>query len=233
MVTLFSRQAGKVKAVAKGVGKPKSKMSGTVELFNLIECLLYKKENADLGTMGDAAVLDDYHHIPADTRKFGFGSAWCEILQKTSHPDQPRPETFELTALFFKTLDLSEPGNAGLLFWSALFKMLAIEGYAPRLEKCLSCGKKKKDAKLMISLGRGGLICAGCIEEDEDAIPVSQSAFDILGAMGAGGFEDIAEMEVSPRIGREAAEVILSFASYHLGLPRNLKSFKFLESLGG
>jgi DNA repair protein RecO (recombination protein O) len=208
VVTLFSKEMGKVKAVAKGIGRPKSKMSGTVELFNQIEGVLYKKETSELGTLGSAAVLEAYSQLTADPRKFGFGSAWCEVLDKTSHPDQPRPEIFELTLEMLPALEDSDAKLSGQIFWSGLVKLLAIEGYAPRLDKCLSCGKEKWEGRVYISLNRGGVVCAGCIGEDEFA----KIAHDI-------------------KAGKEAAEVIISFASYHLGLPRHLKSFKFLESL--
>ncbi len=82
VVTLYSREVGKVKAVAKGVGRPKSKMAGSIELFNLIEGVLYKKETSDLGTLSSASVLQDFKEMVADSRKFGFGSAWCGILDK-------------------------------------------------------------------------------------------------------------------------------------------------------
>ena len=48
VVTLFTSEIGKVKAVAKGVGRPKSKMSGAIGLFNLIEGIVYKKETSDI-----------------------------------------------------------------------------------------------------------------------------------------------------------------------------------------
>ena len=142
VVTLFTEEFGKVKVVAKGVDRPKSKFAGTVDLFNLLEAVIYKKETTELGTLSDASVIDSYPQIAADSRKFGFASAWCEILDKTSHLDHPRPETFNLTENYFRNLSGSKSENAGLLFWTALFKMLVFEGYAPEMERCAVCGKE-------------------------------------------------------------------------------------------
>jgi len=233
VVTLFSNEMGKVKAVAKGVGRPKSKMSGAIELFNLIEGILYKKETSDLGTLGSAAVLEQYSKITADPRKFGFGSAWCEVLDKTSHPEHPRPKTYTLTGDLLAALVSCESTNSGLVFWSGLVKLLGFEGYAPRLDKCLSCGKQRLGEKISISLGRGGLICGNCIGHDEHSREISSASLALLRQMEIVSLSEISKTAHDKKTGRDAAEVIISFASYHLGLPRQLKSFKFLESLVG
>ncbi len=232
VVTLYSRQIGKVKAVAKGVGRPKSKMSGSIGLFNLIEGVLYKKETSDLGTLSSAALLQDFKEIVADSRKYGFGSAWCEILDKTSHAEESQPKTFALTLDYLETLNESKPEVCGLLFWSGVIKLLEIEGYAPRLDRCVSCGLDKFSGRLMVSLSRGGLICTKCAESDEIIVDLSEKVLALLRRMESGSLSKISQMAHDKKIGKAAAEVIMAFATYHLGLPRNLKSFKFLESLG-
>lgn len=233
VVTLFSKEIGKVKAVAKGVGKPKSKMSGVIELFNRIEGILYKKETSELGTLGSADVLDEYSKLTADPRKFGFGSAWCEVLDKTSHPEHPRPRTYSLTGELLAALVSCESGNSGLVFWSGLVKLLGIEGYAPELDKCLSCGKTELGKTIRISLARGGVICGKCRDDDDYSMTISADGFDLLCQMENSPFSEISRLSFAKKAGKEAAEVIISFGSYHLGLPRHLKSFKFLESLDG
>jgi len=233
VVTLFTEEFGKVKVVAKGVDRPKSKFGGTIDLFNLLEAVIYKKETSELGTLSDASVIESYPRIAADSRKFGFASAWCEILDKTSHLDHPRPATFDLTKAYFGNLSGLKSDSAGLLFWTALFKMLIIEGYAPEIEKCSNCGKADTGAAAVISLSRGGLICGKCSGGDDTLMKLSADSLGLLRKMASESLADIAGESFSSKAGKKAAEVILAFASYHLGLPRNLKSFKFLETLAG
>jgi DNA repair protein RecO (recombination protein O) len=230
VVTLFSDSMGLVKGVAKGVGRPKSKMSGVFELFNLIEAMLYKKETAELGTIGSAAVLDSYNGLTKEARKFGFGSAWCEILMKTLAPEEARPKLYGLTSELFKTMAESDEGKAGPIFWGGLVKLLGIEGYAPRLEKCISCGRDV-GTRFMVSLSRGGLICGRCATEDEPVMALTPKTLDMIRRMEKEPLASLAAGDLEKKAGREAAEVIMAFANYHLGLPRNLKSFKFLEHL--
>jgi len=222
---------GKIKGVAKGVGRPKSKLGGVVELFNLIEGDIYKKETSDLGVLGGASLLEDFRGITDDSRRFGFASAWCEVLDKTSHSEEPHPETFDLTFEYFKALKNAPSESSGLLFWATLMKFHAQEGYAPALDNCVSCVNVITTEKVMISLQRGGLVCGNCVEPDEPIILVSQDALGILRMMLTIPLSDLSNLKIDSHNGRLAAEVILSLASYHLGLPRNLKSFRFIEDL--
>lgn len=231
VVTLFTQEFGKVKAVAKGVDRPKSKLAGMMELFNLLEAMLYKKETSELGTLSEASVIEVYPGISGEPRKYGFGSAWCEILDKTSHPDHPRPRTFGLTEEYFRILNQSKSGKSGLLFWTALYRLLILEGYAPEIGKCASCGKTDFKANIIISLKRGGLVCGRCRDNDDTIMKLSSKSLGLLRKMSSESLENMAEEPIDERAGKNAAEVILAFASYHLGLPRNLKSFKFLETL--
>jgi DNA repair protein RecO (recombination protein O) len=231
LVTFFSKEFGKLKGVAKGVGRPKSRLGGKVELFNLIEGDFYKKEVSELGILSNAGLLDDFKGIAENARKYGFASAWCEVLDRITQPEEPRPKIFELTAEYFKTLQTADSKSAGLLFWSALLKLLVFEGYSPGFDVCISCGKVTSGERTMISLQRGGLICPKCVEPDEAIVYVTPEALALLRTMMTSPLAEMAGLEVNERTGKLAAEIILSFASYHLGLPRNLKSFKFLEEL--
>ena len=219
--------------MAKGVGRPKSKLGGAVELFNLIEGDFYKKETSELGVLSGAGLLDDFRHISDDPRKFGFASAWCEVLDKTLQLEEPHPEIFELTREFLQTIHSAKSESAGLIFWSVALKFLALEGYSPALEECVSCGNPITSEKVMISLHRGGATCQNCIEVDEPIITINSATLKLLRDMMNMPLAQITELSVENRTGRLAAEVILSLASYHMNLPRNLKSFKFLETLIG
>ena len=231
LLTLFSRELGKVKGVAKGAERPKSRLGGKIELFNLIECDFYMKETAELGTLSNAGLLEDFKRISEEPRKFGFASAWCEVLDKSSHTEEPHPETFDLTFEYLKTMESADSQAAGLLFWSCIMKFLGLEGYAPSLDACVSCGEISDKGRLMVSLERGGLVCGNCVGPEEPVVVISPEALELLRLMESAPLAEIASQKIESRVGKTAAEVILSLANYHLGLPRSLKSFRFLEGL--
>ncbi|OGC91696.1 MAG: DNA repair protein RecO [candidate division Zixibacteria bacterium RBG_16_53_22] len=231
LVTFYSREMGKVKGVAKGVGRPRSRLGGKVELFNLIEADFYKKETTELGILSGAHLINDFKGISEEPRRYGFGSAWCEVLDRASQPEEPHPDIFDLTYDFLDKLRSARPEAAGLLFWSALFKFITVSGYAPGLEACVSCGTEIETDRLMISFQRGGLVCPKCVEPDEPIMPITRETLDLLDRMLASPLAQLALAEINPKTGRQAAEVVLSLGAYHIGLPRNLKSFKFLDKL--
>ncbi len=231
LLTFYSREMGKVKGVAKGVGRPKSRLGGRVELFNLIEADFYKKETADLGFLSGAHLLNDFRGISDEPRRYGFASAWCEVLDRASQPEQPHPDIYDLTYDYFDKLRVARPEATGLLFWAALFKFITVSGYAPGLEVCVSCGAEIETVKPMVSLQRGGLICHKCAEPEEPIVLITRETLNLLNRMLAYPLAQLAETKVNPKVGRQAAEVVLSLGAYHIGLPRNLKSLKFLDKL--
>jgi DNA repair protein RecO (recombination protein O) len=154
------------------------------------------------------------------------------VLDKASQAEEAHPEIFELTFNYFKALQAAGTDSTGVIFWSALMKFLGLEGYAPNLDKCICCSKDIPGEKMMVSLSRGGLVCGNCVEPDEPVVLIARETLGLLRRMEAAPLTEMASMKVEKRMGKMAAEVILSLASYHLGLPRNLKSFKFLEELG-
>src|SRR5512139_2552532 len=63
------------------------------------------------------------------------------------------------------------------------------------------------------------------LDPEEPTISISSPALALLRQMNSRKFAELAKLAPSTRAGHQAAELIISFASYHLGLPRNLKSF--------
>ncbi len=83
----------------------------------------------------------------------------------------------------------------------------------------------------MISLQRGGLICGDCVEFEEPVVSITPGALALLRQLDSTPLSELARFPIDNRTGKMVAEVILSLAIYHLGLPRNLRSFKFLDDL--
>ncbi|MCP4582500.1 MAG: DNA repair protein RecO [candidate division Zixibacteria bacterium] len=231
VITLFTGENGKLKCVAKGARKSATKKGGALELFSLVRCNIYLKENVELGTIGSVDMIDDYSAIAADPAKFGFASAFCEILDKSTSIDQPIIELFDLTAEFFSHIMKSPGQNSAPLFWAAFIKTLAILGYQPRLYECVVCGKKNEDRAAFYDSQKGGIICSDDVLEHVQYGKLSKTSLRILQDFLSRPLSEIVNIECTQKNLGEIEQFILSFADYHSGLRRNLKSFKFLSQL--
>lgn len=231
VVTIFSRQKGKIKGIAKGAKKSATRKGTGLELFSHIEYQIYRKENVELGTITSIDLLTDYSTLAADPLKFGYGSAFCEIIDKCTTNDEPIAGLFDLSGEFFNEIAIHDTELAAAIFWAAFLKALGFLGYRPQLHSCAVCGKPNKGRAAFYDVARGGIVCS------KDALPEAQP-----GKLTAAGLQSlqqflelplvqIAEINPSAKVLGEIEQFVMAFAKYHTGLHRDLKSLKFLSQL--
>lgn len=160
LLTLFSREYGKIQAVAKGVRKPKSRQRGGAQLFTYAEYLLYKGRSLD--TVNQASPKDSFPHLWSDFDKSMAATAIAELLDCSTIPGQPYPELFTLTYTCFFLLEHSEPS---LVQSAYTLKLLNHLGHCPRLMECAECGGKVQGDRFWFSPEAGGVVCTECKKE--------------------------------------------------------------------
>jgi DNA repair protein RecO (recombination protein O) len=231
IITIFTSEQGKVKCMAKGVKKTSSRKGNTIQLFSLISGNLYHKEHAELGTLGSYETIEDYSAIAEDIFKFGYVSAFCEIIDKSLQLSQPQPELFEMAGEFFPLAISADSESIKTLFWAAFFKTLKTLGYDPELISCVSCQKPNQSKAAYYSPELGGIICSKDIPQGEFPAKISATALGALREFAALPLAQLTENKYTGGIYKEIERFVFSFADYHMGLHPNLKSFKFLNQL--
>jgi len=231
VITLFTLEKGKLKCVAKGARKSATTKGGAIDLFSRIKCNIYLKEHAELGTIGSVDLSDNYSALASDPIKFGFGSAFCEIIDKSTTIEQPLPELYDLTGEFFKLMIKSGQSASAPLFWAALLRILIILGYQPRLFECAVCGRKNEGKAAFYDAQKGGLVCSKDVIEHVQYGKLSKAGLIALQGFLNQSLNQIVQNDYPHKVLGEIEQFILSFADYHTGLRRNLKSFKFLSQL--
>jgi DNA repair protein RecO (recombination protein O) len=231
VISLFTEQRGKVKGVAKGVRKSASSKGGALELFSRVRCNIYLKENVELGTISSVEPLQDYSKIAANPLKFGFCSAYFEIIDKLTTIDQPIPELYQLTGDFLQAISTAESEAVSVLFWAAFLKALAIVGYEPHLFECVVCGKTNDGKAAYYDPQKGGIICAKDLVEHVQYGKLSKHALALLQSFITEPLEKLCQIEADKKLLGDIERFITGFADYHTGLRRDLKSFKFLSQI--
>lgn len=231
IITLFTQEKGKLKFAAKGARKTAAKKGGRLELFSLVACEVYQKENVELGTLASVDLIEDYPAIASDAVKFGLCSAFCEILEKSIILNEPNEELFKLTGEILNSISESGSETLTLLFWAAFIKILTLLGYQPHLYECVICGRENKNRAAHYDPVRGGIICSKDIPSDARYSKLSAKSLIVLQGLLCKPFVEIVKIEYSKEELKEIEKFILEFADYHTGLRRNLKSFRFLSQL--
>jgi DNA repair protein RecO (recombination protein O) len=158
LLTLFSREQGKLHAVAKGVRKPKSRQRAGAQLFTYADFLLYHGRSLD--TVNQASPKESFSHIWGDLDNSLAASAIAELLDMGTVQGQPYPELFTLTLSSFYLLEHLDPA---LLQSAYALRLLTYLGYRPKLSECAVCGRPIRGIRIYLSPEEGGVVCSECL----------------------------------------------------------------------
>jgi DNA repair protein RecO (recombination protein O) len=155
IITFATPEHGKVRAVAKGVRKTKSKLGGSLEPMTHVSMMCWKGRELDVVTQ--AEVIDHYRPIREDLDKMPAAFTMLEAVDQVAVEQQPMPEIFRMLCGALSTL--ASDGGAVVL-GGFLLKLLALEGVGPVVTECAGCGQ---DVPLVaFDEASGGLLCRRC-----------------------------------------------------------------------
>lgn len=155
IVVLFTLDHGKVRSVAKGVRKTTSRRGALLEPISHIACQLYR--GRDLDTVAQVQTLDAFTVIRTDLDRLSRAAVLLEAIDGVTLDREPDPSLYGLLLRGLRTL---EQGDRPLLVAGFLFKLLALEGVAPIVDRCIGCGSVED--LVALDLDGGGARCRGC-----------------------------------------------------------------------
>lgn len=131
ILTLLTPDHGKLRLMARGVRKAKSRLAGGIELFSTTE-LTYLRGRGEIGTLVSARLVKYYDHIVQDIGRVQLGYEIIKMLNKATE-DQPEPEYFDLLEQTFAALDDPVIDLALIRLWFSA-QLLRQAGHWPNLQ---------------------------------------------------------------------------------------------------
>lgn len=159
VVVLLSPHNGKIRTVAKGVRKTKSKFGARLESFMEVDVVLYEGRNLDLITQ--AELRSAFPRLRADLDAVGAASTMAEVVDAVAQEHQASTALYELLRHGLAALDGGHTSTD--VVTAFLLQLLQVQGLAPSLDRCASCGRT--DALDRFSVAAGGIVCGGCRPE--------------------------------------------------------------------
>ncbi|UWG99312.1 DNA repair protein RecO [Dehalobacter sp. DCM] len=157
LITLFSREKGKLEAIAKGVRKPKSTQRGGTQLFTYADFLLYRGKTLDI--VNQAHPKESFIHLWDDFDRTIAASGMVELLDISTTREHPDPQLFVLTLSFLFLIKHLDPYLAQAAY---ALRLLQLQGYLPAINNCIECGKSLNSEQAFLSADAGGFLCASC-----------------------------------------------------------------------
>lgn len=221
-VSLLTARDGKVRLIARGVRRPKSRLCGALERFSLDEIIYYRRESKDVYTLSDAVVIEGYDTIRSRPESVNAALVLCEFFDKTLPPEEPQTHAFSLLHDYLATLTATPEQMVKGTAYAYLLRALTGAGVRPQIDNCVRCHEpiSYNGKKVDFSIGAGGIVC----ERDFDDTVVFMHRDTLNALYGVYNDETIA---MSPQAVADIARLLPGFLRYHLdGL--SLNSLKHL-----
>ena len=131
IITLLTPDQGKLRLMARGVRRVKSKLAGGIELFSVSE-ISFAHGRGDIGTLASARLVRHYRHIVEDINRTMLGYELTKMLNRATE-DEPEPEYFDLLEQTFAALDDTSITQEIITLWFSM-QLLRIAGHTPNLQ---------------------------------------------------------------------------------------------------
>lgn len=225
IITLYTPDLGKIRAVAKGVRRPKSKLGGHLDLLTRSSLLLARGQNLDIITQ--CQTIESFLPIRGDLELIGSALYMAELLDQFT---AELIESYPVYALLNNDLLwLCEARNPELVLRHFEIQLLSHLGYQPELYHCLSCNSRLLPARNTFSAHNGGVLCAECSREEPTSRSISVEAIKVMRFLLDNSQASASRLRMTAEISQEVAQVLKWYIRYLL--ERDIKSLEFLDHL--
>ncbi len=225
IITLYTPQLGKIQAVAKGVRRPRSKLSGHLELITHSLVSLARGRNLD--TVTGSQTINSFLPLKSD---LWLTSCALYVTELVNQFTADHIENEGLFRLLLETLkQLCQPGDQELTLRYFELHLLNKVGYQPQLQKCVACRTSLKPTTNYFQPGAGGMLCPDCSPTQPASYPVSVNAQKVLRLFQNSDDSVIDRLKIDAKLSRELESVTGRYIRYLL--EREVKSAVWLDAL--
>jgi DNA repair protein RecO (recombination protein O) len=223
IVTLWSREFGKLRVLAKGGRRLNSSFEVALDLLNVCRVAVIRKSSAGLDLLTEAQVAERFpklrSHLPALYAAYYV----AELLSDGTEDYDPHPALFDATLAALR--GFGEAGaNVGPRLAAYELTWLHELGYSPALDACAACGRTLP-TPTVISASAGGVVCADCAPRQREKRPITPNALRMLKDLGAD--PESWQQPWPPGVRQEIRQLLGSHVTYRLN--RRLRTLPYVS----
>lgn len=226
ILTIITPGGGKLKAIAKGIRKPTSRIGGSLEPFAELRLALAHGRTFDVVTQ--VAIVHPWLRLRDDLVSFGTASYLAELADGTLEERHATEAVYLLLKRAYEILDAGmSPGRVARWFEMHLADEL---GVRPEVDRCVECGRLlEADERYRWLPPLGGVLCERCPGPPHERVPLSLEALKLLKAYQRMDVERLAALRVPAAVEREVERAMREFLAY--SLDRSPRSLAFLDEV--
>jgi DNA repair protein RecO (recombination protein O) len=216
ILTLFTRELGKVSALAKGARRLRSPFQSALDLLSVCDIVVLHKASEALDLLTEAALIERFDSLRHDLSALYAGYYISELLGELTHHHAPHPRLFDAAVVTLRHLD--DP----LLRLRRLlrFELACLQelGLMPALQRCVGCGEvvEAEEAPVAFGLATGGVLCKVCRVGQAHVALLPGPSLNALRVLSAPG-PAWRTLQLEPEAWRGLRQALGLVMSHHLG----------------
>jgi len=221
LLVLFSREAGKLRAVAKGVRKLHSRKAGHLEPFTQVKLLMAR--GRDFWIVTQAETVDAFLPVREDLLRTAYAAYTIELLDRFTYEEGENRALYQLVVdTLQRVAHLPDPFIAVRYYEIRLLDLL---GFRPELNNCVRCQAVIKPEDQFFDAGLGGVVCPRCGPNVPTARPVSMRALKMLRHYQRSTFREASRIELTSELKQEVEGLLNHYLTYLLERKLNTPAF--------
>lgn len=223
IVTIYSREGGKVTAMARGAKKPASRLAAITQPFTHGSFLV--QQGRGMGTMQQGEQMESYRHIREDIEATAYASFVVELIDRAVEERTAQPAIFNLLqqALYAISEEYDPEAIALFVEW----KMLPVTGIYPTLHQCANCGAT--DGEFAFSFQQIGFLCHRCFDIDRYIIRLTPAQVKLIRTFYTVPIEQVGKLTLKKETKTFIKKIVRTIYEEQTGI--RLKSRSFIDQL--
>lgn len=223
LLTLYTREQGKLRALAKGARKIGSRKGGHLEPFTRAKLQL--ATGRDLFIVSQAEAIETNAALSQNLEALGYASYAAELLERFSADNDANASLYRLLRDTLARLAAGSDLQLAVRYYEV--RLLDQVGFRPELQNCLGCGKQIQPEDQYFSFEQGGVLCPDCGRRERAAHPISLPALKVLRHLQRSNYQQAQRAKPSPGVHQELEALMNAYITYLL--ERSLNTPRFLQ----
>jgi len=225
ILTLYTPYLGKIRAVAKGVRRPRSKLAGHLEL--LTHSLVSLARGRNLDTIIGSQTINSFLPLKSDLQLSSHALYATELVDQFTAEHIENCPLFQLLLETMHRLCLNNSNELVLRYFE--LHLLDQVGYRPQLQQCVSCHQPLEPVTNSFCPSAGGILCPNCSQNQPLTRPVSVNALKVLRLLQSSDYDIVVKLRMNQELYHQLEMVIRDHLRYLL--EREVKSATWLDAL--
>lgn len=213
IASLYTLRFGRITGIFKGFYTMKKEFSSSLDVFTLNEFLFYPRKR-EIWLVSFADLIFDWPYLRKDISKSKVAAVFFNLIQRTMQMWDVNAEVFHLLK---ESLLMIEREDERKVLYIFLIKFLALSGFKPELNHCLSCHQELFD-NIYFSVSKGGFLCKDCYLKINDAQKISRQVSSSLLYLQKQNFSMALRLKPAKNCESNILYLLRNFLAYHLDL---------------